>query len=61
MNSTPKSIPLSSLFDTFARERGQNTENIPNMDDDLFGDTMNDSIFGFMDDSYIQQDLFNWN
>ncbi|RFU33094.1 hypothetical protein B7463_g3230, partial [Scytalidium lignicola] len=59
MNATPKSIPLTSLFDTFAHENGSNIGNASNISNALLEDAMNDSIFGFMDNSYIQ-DSFNW-
>ncbi|RQM05805.1 hypothetical protein DH86_00002110 [Scytalidium sp. 3C] len=60
MNATPKSIPLTSLFDTFAPETNLNIENTPNFSSTLLEDVMNDSIFGFMDNPYLQEPL-NWN
>ncbi|KAH8817021.1 fungal-specific transcription factor domain-containing protein [Xylogone sp. PMI_703] len=65
MNTTPKSIPLTSLFDMFVQEQGQSSHagntpignNIPNA---LLDDALNDSIYGFMDNSYIPES-FNWN
>jgi hypothetical protein len=58
LSSTPKSISLAHLYDTFALDGHPNSENLQGIDNNLFGD-FNDSIFGFMDDSYVDDSL-NW-
>ena len=59
LSQTPKSISLTSLYDTFALEGHPNSENLQGIDNTLLGD-LNDSIYGFMNDSYVD-DSFNWN
>lgn len=59
MNATPNSIELSSLFDTFAQD-AQGTGDFSNLDNTLMEKTMNDSLFGFMNDTY-QSEALSWN
>lgn len=61
INATPHSIDLSSLFDTFASHTQiQATETFSSIDSSLMENTMNDSLFGFMDNNY-HSEVFSWN
>jgi hypothetical protein len=59
MNATPKSVALTSLFDTFTYD-GHMMGEFTNIDNTMLGDTMNDSLFGFMDNNCLPE-AFNWN
>jgi hypothetical protein len=59
MNATPKSVALTSLFDTFTYD-GHMMGEFSNIDNTILGDTMNDSLFGFMDGDCLPE-AFNWN
>lgn len=58
MNATPKSIPLTSLFDTFVQE-GQPTGAVADIDNSLIENTLHDPLFGLYDDSYLPES-FGW-
>ncbi|KAF8847100.1 nitrogen assimilation transcription factor NirA [Acephala macrosclerotiorum] len=52
INVTPKSIELSSLFDTFSQDM-QGFGAAVNVDNVLLDSSLNDSLFGFMDNTYL--------
>jgi hypothetical protein len=60
INATPNSVDLSSLFDTFAQDvQTQAMGELSNIDTSLMNNTMNDSLFGFMDNTYCSE-AFGW-
>ncbi|KUJ06692.1 uncharacterized protein LY89DRAFT_403835 [Mollisia scopiformis] len=56
VNATPNSIELSSLFDTFAQDINSGGS-MPNADPRFIDNTLNDSLFGFMDIPYMPDQL----
>lgn len=56
MNATLNSRELSSLFDTFAQDV-QGMGSLPNIDNNPMENTMNDSLFGFMNDTYHSEQM----
>ncbi|CZR66512.1 related to pathway-specific regulatory protein nit-4 [Phialocephala subalpina] len=58
INATPKSIELSSLFDTFSQDM-QGFGVATNIDTMRLDNNLNDSLFGFMDNTYLP-DQFEW-
>jgi hypothetical protein len=61
INATPNSVDLSSLFDTFAQDvQMQAMDDFSNIDRSSMNNTMNDSLFGFMNTAY-HSEAFGWN
>jgi hypothetical protein len=58
MNTTPKLVALTSLFDIFTYD-GHMMGEFSDINNMLLEDTMNDSLFGFMDNNCLPE-AFNW-